>query len=201
MFKPQLVIAALALFIGVGLYETPRPSPPPSPPSPPPPPTPHEYTGQSSDKKPPADTATTTVTQQTLTEGNYTPPAKPTHDVTSQGDTKVDTKALTVFANNMDTLSGFLATSYTEVSAIKPVAAGAFPSAIKISKNVSTLSGDTTTALNNMVIALRDLRDAVKKIAADYHSTEDASKMTAEKLGTYTSDVTRATTAANSATH
>jgi hypothetical protein len=200
MFKSQLVVAVLALFVGAGLHESAQIANPPPPP-PPPPPNSHSHTGESSNEKPPAEGDPATVTQHSLTEGNYTPPAKPLHDVTSQGNTKVDTKALTVFAGNMDILAGHLATSYTEVSTIQPVAAGAFPSAMKISKNVSTLAADTTTALNNMVTALRDLRDAVKKIAVDYHSTEDASKMTAEKLGTYTSDVTRATTAANSATH
>jgi hypothetical protein len=216
MFKPQLVVAAVALFVGAALYEdvggsgdtkiagsgTAGVSPPP------PPVGAQANLNQSSNDVPPKEPVQGAVDPYSLTmpranDPTFHAPPIPTHDVRGQGDTKVDHQALTVFAGNMDTLATNLNVSWKEVSTLttKPVAAGAFPSAAKLAANVTTLAGETSTALNNMVTALRDLRDAVNKIAADYKTTDEVSKMTADKLTSYTSDFSSATSAANSSTH
>jgi hypothetical protein len=218
MFKPQLVVAAVALFVGVGLYEdvggssdtkvagtgtagTPAPGSGPPVGS-------GDNLNKSSNDVPPKDSAPEAVDPHSLQEpgandSSFQAPAVPNHDVRGQGITKVDPQALTVFAGNMDTLATNLNVSWKEVSTLanKPVAAGAFPSAVKLAANVTTLAGETSTALNNLVTALRDLRDAVNKIAVDYKTTDEASKMTADKLTTYTSAFSSATSAANSSTH
>jgi len=164
---------------------------------------PHRNTNHKSNDKPADSGINSTVpTDQTDPTQAYpgvaaeTPPTVPTHDAGGgQGNTKVDTVAIKSFASNMDPLADSLKKSYAEITALKPVAAGAFPSAVAIRNGVSKLQEETGTALNNMVEAIESLKIAMTKMAADYDSTSEANKMTSDQLSKYMTDVNSAISA------
>jgi hypothetical protein len=162
---------------------------------------PHRFTGNSSKDIPSKDPNATSppgdVTTAYGTTTIETPPEKPKPgDVGGQGNTKVDSKAIHKFGENVKLLVAPLKTSYDEVTNMAKIAPGTFPSAVALGAKTVTLKEETGTSLNNIISALTDLGDAMQKIAADYSSTAEANKMTADQFTKYMTTANSSITAA-----
>ncbi|RKT86446.1 hypothetical protein SAMN05421805_10692 [Saccharopolyspora antimicrobica] len=105
----------------------------------------------------------------------------------------VNTKALKVFADNVESLRDLIAKAKTKTDDvdIKP---GGFNLAYQMrgkimgAENKAGLKNDVRSYLDELDITLRNVRDEVRKLVVDYDSTEELNKLTAEKLGTIMDD-------------
>lgn len=108
------------------------------------------------------------------------------------GKISVNTQALKTFADNLETLRTSLAQSAGAKVKDLDIKPGAFSVAYAMRRRIAYSANNADKVLKNdlheyfrgLDIELANIRDAVRKLVADYDNTEDLNKLGADKLNT-----------------
>ncbi|MFR9727733.1 hypothetical protein ACL03H_00790 [Saccharopolyspora sp. MS10] len=107
---------------------------------------------------------------------------------TGDGVVAVNTRALEVFADNVDSLRRMIADSKVKTDEVN-ILPGGFHAAYVIRDEIMGdggsrpgLKNDVRFYLDKLEIALENVRDEVRKLVVDYDNTEDLNALTTDKL-------------------
>lgn len=107
-----------------------------------------------------------------------------------KGVTTVNTEAMKLFAKNLGGLTdknGPLETIYNQLDGVK-VQAGGFHSAIALATAINSdgkLRDATKLTLGNVIEVLKEISDAMLRVATHYETAEEANKMSSDDYFTY----------------
>ena len=107
---------------------------------------------------------------------------------------KVNTKALKVFADNVDELRTMINGAKVKTDEVH-ILPGGFTRAFMLRDKIQAESGENPGLKNSvrdymdqLEIVLENIRDEVRKLVVDYDNTEDLNKLTTDKLNSVMSD-------------